>query len=42
MASDKYSFLSSSGVKELVTFGGDIDELVPGEVANALKERLGR
>ena len=42
MASDKYSFLSSSGVKELATFGGDIDELVPGEVANALKERLGR
>jgi pantetheine-phosphate adenylyltransferase len=42
MASDRYSFLSSSGVKELATFGGDIDELVPGEVANALKERLGR
>jgi pantetheine-phosphate adenylyltransferase len=42
MASDKYSFLSSSGVKELATFGGDIDELVPGEVATALKERLGR
>jgi pantetheine-phosphate adenylyltransferase len=42
MASDKYSFLSSSGVKELATFGGDIDELVPSEVANALKERLGR
>jgi pantetheine-phosphate adenylyltransferase len=42
MASDRYSFLSSSGVKELATFGGDIDELVPGEVANALKERLSR
>jgi pantetheine-phosphate adenylyltransferase len=42
MASDKYSFLSSSGVKELATFGGDIDELVPDEVATALKERLGR
>ena len=42
MASDKYSFLSSSGVKELATFGGDIDDLVPGEVAAALKERLGR
>jgi pantetheine-phosphate adenylyltransferase len=42
MASDKYSFLSSSGVKELATFGGDIDELVPGEVATALKERLSR
>jgi pantetheine-phosphate adenylyltransferase len=42
MASAKYSFLSSSGVKELATFGGDIDDLVPGEVATALKERLGR
>ena len=29
MASAKYSFLSSSGVKELATFGGDIDDLVP-------------
>jgi pantetheine-phosphate adenylyltransferase len=42
MASDKYSFLSSSGVKELATFGGDIDDLVPREVADALKERLSR
>jgi pantetheine-phosphate adenylyltransferase len=42
MASAKYSFLSSSGVKELATFGGDIDELVPAEVAMALKERLRR
>src|SRR5579859_7805999 len=42
MASAKYSFLSSSGVKELATFGGDISDLVPDEVARALKERLGR
>jgi pantetheine-phosphate adenylyltransferase len=42
MASAKYSFLSSSGVKELATFGGDIDDLVPSEVAAALKERLSR
>jgi pantetheine-phosphate adenylyltransferase len=42
MASDKYSFLSSSGVKELATFGGEIDDLVPSEVADALKERLSR
>ena len=42
MASAKYSFLSSSGVKELATFGGDIDDLVPTEVAKALKERLRR
>jgi pantetheine-phosphate adenylyltransferase len=42
MASPKYSFLRSSGVKELATFGGDIDDLVPDEVAQLLKERLGR
>ena len=42
MASPKYSFISSSGVKELATFGGEIDDLVPEEVARHLKERLGR
>jgi pantetheine-phosphate adenylyltransferase len=42
MASAKYSFLSSSGIKELATFGGEIGDLVPDEVASALKERLGR
>ena len=42
MASAKYSFLRSSGVKELATFGGEIDELVPDEVAKALKDRLSR
>ena len=42
MASPKYSFLRSSGVKELATFGGNIEDLVPDEVAVQLKERLGR
>jgi pantetheine-phosphate adenylyltransferase len=42
MASPKYSFIRSSGVKELATFGGNIDDMVPEEVAAALKERLGR
>ena len=42
MASPKYSFLRSSGVKELATFGGEIDDLVPEGVAQHLKERLGR
>ncbi len=42
MASPKYSFLRSSGVKELATFGGDIDDLVPDEVARHLKDRLSR
>jgi pantetheine-phosphate adenylyltransferase len=42
MASPKYSFIRSSGVKELATFGGIIDDMVPDEVAVALKERLSR
>ena len=42
MASPEYSFLSSSGVKELATFGGDIDDLVPPDVARRLKEELAR
>jgi pantetheine-phosphate adenylyltransferase len=42
MASPQYSFLSSSGVKEIATFGGDVSELVPEEVARRLKEALGR
>jgi len=42
MASPQYSFLSSSGVKELATFGGNIEELVPGRVAARLQELLAR
>jgi pantetheine-phosphate adenylyltransferase len=42
MASPQYSFLSSSGVKELATFGGRIDDLVPDEVAGRLQEELTR
>jgi pantetheine-phosphate adenylyltransferase len=42
MASPQYSFLSSSGVKELATFGGRIDDLVPDEVAKRLQEELTR
>jgi pantetheine-phosphate adenylyltransferase len=42
MASPQYSFLSSSGVKEIATFGGDISDLVPQEVASRLQEALAR
>src|SRR5215212_2213594 len=42
MASPQYSFLSSSGVKEIATFGGDVSDLVPDEVARRMKEELGR
>ena len=41
-SSPKYSFLSSSGVKELAMFGGDISGLVPDAVAKRLQEELGR
>jgi pantetheine-phosphate adenylyltransferase len=42
MASPQYSFLSSSGVKELAIFDGSIEDLVPGPVARRLKEELSR
>ena len=41
IASPHYSFLSSTGVKEMATFGGDVSDLVPPAVATALAERLG-
>jgi pantetheine-phosphate adenylyltransferase len=42
LASPDYSFIRSSGVKEIATFGGDISRLVPAPVAEALTERLKR
>jgi pantetheine-phosphate adenylyltransferase len=42
MASAQYSFLSSSGVKELAMFGGDLTDLVPSPVAARLEEALKR
>ncbi|MFL5841380.1 MAG: pantetheine-phosphate adenylyltransferase [Thermoleophilaceae bacterium] len=42
MSSPNYSFLSSSGVKELAMFGGDLSQLVPATVAKRLKEELQR
>ena len=41
IASPHYSFLSSTGVKEMATFGGDVSDLVPPGVAVALADRLG-
>ncbi len=41
-SSPQYSFLSSSGVKELAMFGGDLSELVPEPVARRLEEALKR
>jgi pantetheine-phosphate adenylyltransferase len=42
MSSPQYSFLSSSGVKEIAMFGGDLTDLVPDLVAERLKEALER
>jgi pantetheine-phosphate adenylyltransferase len=42
MAAPQFSFLSSSGVKELAMFGGDVSGLVPDPVAARLKEQLKR
>jgi pantetheine-phosphate adenylyltransferase len=42
MSSPNFSFLSSSGVKELAMFGGDLSQLVPETVAKRLKEELQR
>ena len=37
----RYLFLSSSLIKELSAFGGDISEFVPAHVVQPLKQRLG-
>jgi pantetheine-phosphate adenylyltransferase len=42
MASPEFSFVSSSGVKELAVFGGRIDGLVHPHVAARLQEELRR
>ncbi len=42
MTDEKYSFLSSSLVKEVAMLGGDISYWVPKPVLNAFKEKLRR
>jgi pantetheine-phosphate adenylyltransferase len=42
MSAPQFSFLSSSGVKELAMFGGDVSGLVPDPVAARLQEQLKR
>jgi pantetheine-phosphate adenylyltransferase len=42
MSAPQFSFLSSSGVKELAMFGGDVSGLVPDPVAARLQEELKR
>ena len=38
MARPQYSFVSSSGVKEIASFGGNVDQLVPPAVAKRFQE----
>ena len=38
MARPQYSFVSSSGVKEIASFGGKVDELVPEAVAQRFEQ----
>ena len=40
MTNNQYSFLSSSIVKEVAKYGGDISELVPRQVEQALREKF--
>ena len=40
MASPAVSFVSSSGVKEIAAFGGNVDSLVPETVARRLAEKF--
>ncbi|NLN63748.1 MAG: pantetheine-phosphate adenylyltransferase [Myxococcales bacterium] len=42
MTSEKSFFVSSSGVKEIARFGGEIDCFVPELVARALREKYAR
>ncbi len=41
MASPEVSFVSSSGVKEIAAYGGDVGKLVPDAVAVRLREMYG-
>ncbi|MFA9423893.1 MAG: pantetheine-phosphate adenylyltransferase [Sedimentibacter sp.] len=42
VASPKFSFVSSSGVKEIAMYDEKFKELVPENVAQALREKIGR
>ena len=38
MSSPEYAFISSSGVREIASFGGNVSELVPPAVARRFRE----
>ena len=39
MTNSKYSYLSSSATKQVALFGGCLEDLVPNEIKEELKER---
>lgn len=40
MTNNKYSFVSSTGIRELAKFGGKLDGLVPDDVKIKLEKRF--
>lgn len=42
MASAKHSFLSSSAVREIASYGGDVSEFIPGEILDTVVEAYSR
>jgi pantetheine-phosphate adenylyltransferase len=42
MPSEEYSYLTSSAIKEVASYGGELKDLVPPVVARRLKEKLRR
>ena len=40
MTNNKYSYISSTGIRELACFGGNLDGLVPEYVEQKLKEKF--
>jgi pantetheine-phosphate adenylyltransferase len=42
MTAGNYSFLASSMVKEVASYGGDVSNFVPASVAKALRKKLAR
>ena len=40
MASAQYSFLSSSMIKDVARYGGDISDLVPTEIIKKVEEKM--
>ena len=40
MPNEKYTHISSSLIKEVVSLGGEVDDYVPGNILNKLNEKL--